>query len=59
MAVINSAKEALSILGQATGEYKGTRQDHAYIEAALKFVKDALTPLADQQEEDVKPQTEN
>lgn len=44
MALINNTEEALSILGQATGEFKGTRQDHVYIEAALQFVKGALMP---------------
>jgi hypothetical protein len=54
MALINSAEEALSILGQATDKFVGTRKDHAYVEAALQFVKDALIPLADIRGEDCK-----
>jgi hypothetical protein len=47
MALIDNAEQALSILGQATEEYKGTRKDHAYIEAALEFIKSALVPQED------------
>ena len=50
MALINNAEEALSILGQACGEYRGTKQDHAYITAALEFVTERLQPLKEKRE---------
>jgi len=52
VALINTKKEALSILGQAASEYRGTKQDHLYLEAALEFIDSALGPHEDSGEDD-------